>query len=467
MHPITDPALIAGYLKDASNVQGHADALLRPSTDAEVAAIVRHCQTQGIPLTVTAARTSTTAAPVPFGGWVMSLERLNRVHAIGEGGACADAGVLLGELQAQIEATGAFFPPDPTSRHDCTLGGAIACNASGARSFRYGPTRPWIDAVDVVLPTGEQRHVTRQDPLPPGWPAVAWTEPAVKTAAGYSPTPNLLDLLIGSEGTLGVITRAWVRTIPLPADVFALMVWFPNRTAAVDFVQRARARARAQDPLVAPRCLEYFDHHCLALAAARLGEVPPDARAAVFCEQEVGPEGEDAHLTAWWELLEDTDALADDTLVANDPPSQQRLLALRHAVPAGVNETVARNGMPKVGTDLAVPDDALIELMDAYEASTLDHVLFGHIGDNHLHLNLLPKTTEELEQARAWYAHLARLAIARGGTVSAEHGIGKLKRGYLRSMLGDDVLERFAALKRAADPSWILGRGTLLDAPEG
>jgi D-lactate dehydrogenase (cytochrome) len=119
--------------------------------------------------------------------------------------------------------------------------------------------------------------------------------------------------------------------------------------------------------------------------------------------------------------------------------------------------------MPKVGTDLAVPDAALSELMAAYEAAPMEHALFGHIGDNHLHLNLLPRTAEELARARAFYAELVHLALARGGTVSAEHGIGKLKRGYLAEMVGPEVLASFRALKRHLDPAWILGRGTLLD----
>ena len=154
--PVTDPSVIEGYLKDASNVPGgHAAGLVRPTSTEEVAAIVLHCQHHAIALTVTAARTSTTAGPVPFGGWLLSLERLNRIVSIGHDVATAQAGVYLGAFQTEIEATGRFYPPDPTSRNECTLGGSVACNASGARTFRYGPTRPWIVALEVVLPNGE------------------------------------------------------------------------------------------------------------------------------------------------------------------------------------------------------------------------------------------------------------------------------------------------------------------------
>ena len=236
MQLITDPALIDGYLTDASNTRGWAEGLLRPRDAEEVAEILSHCQSHGIPLTVTAMRTSTTGAPVPEGGWLMSMERLSAVHGLDRAG----GGVILGQLQAEIERSGSFFPPDPTSRHECSLGAAIACNASGARSFRYGPTRPWIEAVQYVLADGTLGWADRSTPLPSTWPRPAWSPPHVKTAAGYEPADNLLDLLIGSEGTLGVITEARLRLRPLPAGVMSLFAFFPDTPTLLAFVQRAR-----------------------------------------------------------------------------------------------------------------------------------------------------------------------------------------------------------------------------------
>jgi D-lactate dehydrogenase (cytochrome) len=466
--PITDPSVIAGYLTDASNLRGHAEALCRPTSTAEVAAVVRHCQAHNIPLTVTAQRTSTTGGPVPRGGWLLSTEALSEIRLIGHDTATAGAGVLLGALQTEIEARGRFFPPDPTSRHECTLGAAIACNASGARSFRYGATRPWVVSLDIVLPSGEVITVRRGDPVPAGWPVAAWPAPSVKSAAGYAGTPELIDLFIGQEGTLGVVTEATVRLTDLPADVIGMLLFFPDRPSAVDFMRAARAAALANpEGDLSPRCLEYLDHHCLDLARARGAEVPEGARAALFCEQEVHDAARaDAHLAAWWELLSEGTPLADATLLATDDTSRQRLLALRHAIPAGINERVVANGMPKLGTDLSVPDSGLDAMMDAYEAAPIDHVLFGHLGDNHLHLNLLPRTEAELTVARAFYDDLARLAIRLGGSVSAEHGIGKVKVRQLGWMVGPEVLEGYRALKHHLDPHWILGRGNVLSPPE-
>jgi FAD/FMN-containing dehydrogenase len=462
---VTDPGVLAGYLTDASNVPGRADALVRPRTTSEVSEIVRHCQREGIPLLVTAGRTSTTAGAVPDGGWLLAVEGLDRVLELGHDRASAEAGVTLGAFQAEIEARGRLYPPDPTSRNECTLGASIACNASGARTFRYGPTRPWVAALEVVLPTGEVLEVREGDRIPAEWPVPRWEEPRVKTAAGYAPPRSLLDLFVGTEGTLGVITRATVKLTDLPADVIGLLAFFPDRRSATAFVRTARDAARA-DPrgALSPRCLEYLDASCLDLARDRVGGVPPGARAALFCEQEVEGCGADAHLEAWLAALAEAGALADDTLLATDAPSRGKLHALRHAIPAGVNEAVVRNGMPKVGTDLAVPDEHLDRMMDAYEAAPVASVLFGHVGDNHLHLNLLPRTAAELATAKAYYDELARLAIALGGTVSAEHGIGKLKKRHLAWMVGDGTLAAFRGLKRHLDPNGILGRGNVFDA---
>jgi len=457
--PVTDPAIIEGYLVDASNTRGHAEALYRPRNTEEVAAVMAAAQAAGKPLTITARRTSTTGAPVPRGGWLLSTEKLDRIVSLDE----CEGGVLLGEYQAEVARAGKLFPPDPTSRHECTLGAAIACNASGARTFHYGPTRPWVAAVECVLPDGRVVEADRNTPIPADWPGIVWTEPEVKTAAGYFPADNLLDLLIGQEGTLGLITRARLHLAPQPTGVLSLVAFFADRSALLAFVDTARRHHRTGSGELEPRALEYFGPRALDMVRARVPDVPAAAQHGLFCEIE--HDGEPP-LEAWWDALEAHEALVDDVIVAEDDLGRGRLQAVRHAVPAGINERVVANGMPKVGTDFAVPDAALAEIMDAYERVGpelgFDTVCFGHIGDNHLHLNMLPTNPQQLAAAKARYAELARQAVALGGTVSAEHGIGKLKRELLAEMVGDEVMGRFGALKKHLDPAWVLGRGTLL-----
>lgn len=478
MQPITDPSILAGYLTDASNLPGHASALYRPRTAEEAAAVIRGCQARGEPLTVAARRTSTTGASVPMGGAVLSTELLVEPCILQGDRARVGAGWLLGEFQARAEAAGWMFTPDPTSRLECSVGGAIACNASGARTYRYGPTRPWVESVEVVTPTGEILEVDRATPAP--WPVPRWSEPQVKTAAGYFPSDNHLDLLIGAEGTLGLITAATVRLIPAPAGVLTFLAYFPDEAAMLGFLGAARAMGGRWDgaggtgagkPLAmhtyAPRCIEYFDRRALDLIRGRMPEAP-EAHAALMLEVEHrGGEDGAAALEFWFGVLEAGGATLEQTVVAEEEAGRQRLHRLRHALPATVNEIIARNGVQKVGTDFSVPDAALPEMLRAYEeipaAAGMAAVCFGHLGDNHLHLNLLPKDRAELARAREIYMELARRAVSLGGSVSAEHGIGRLKRAHLALMVPEAVREGWRAMRRAADPAGIFGRGVMLD----
>ena len=460
MELCTDPSVIAGYLKDASNLTGHAEVLARPRTTAEVAEVVSRCQADGIPLTVTAQRTSTTGASVPEGGWLLSTEHLTEVCDVRDARATVSAGWILGRFQEHAEAQGQYFPPDPTSRWDCSVGGAIACNASGARSFHYGSIRRWIEAVEVVLPTGEIREVDRSTPVPEKWRVSDWRAPTPKSTAGYFHGDNLLDLLIGSEGTLGVVTRAVVRFTARPDPLMGLMLFFTNSGVAVDAVSSIRELKKQGSLWCSPLCLEYFDRYSLDLVRERVPGIPDAAGAAVYLEQPF--EGEPP-TGAWFEGIEGWTSLAEFTLVAMTADEHKQMHAARHAVPAAINERLVRFGQKKIATDFAVPDTALAKLVALYDALSLPHATFGHIGDNHLHCNFLPETDEDSVGARAAYARLAEQAVALGGTVSAEHGIGKLKKGSLAMMVPDEVLAQFRALKKAADPNWILGRGNVLD----
>ena len=170
---IIDQEIISGYTTDVSNTTGFADALLRPKDTQELSQIVKMANQYQIPITITAKRTSTTGAPVPHGGWLISMEHFCHIHSLHE----VDSGVILGEYQKFTESQGKMFPPDPTSRNECSIGGAIACNASGARSFRYGPIRPWVEALEVVFPTGEIQIVDRTVPIPDDFPSLSWQLP--------------------------------------------------------------------------------------------------------------------------------------------------------------------------------------------------------------------------------------------------------------------------------------------------
>ena len=531
--PCLDRDIVGGYLSDASGRVGEASALFRPESEADLAAVLTRAASCGEAVTVVAAQTSTTASSVPCGGWLLSTEKLLRLLETDGPGrrARAEAGILLGAFQQRLESEGWLYPPDPTSRHECTLGASVACNASGARSLRYGATRDWVRRLRVVLATGDVLDVTRgqvvsgaaacfeivhADGNVTRVPVPRYREPdGVKHAAGYKSGPELdiIDLFIGSEGTLGVVSEVEVALTALPGSVLCLLAFFADEDSALELVERSRRLGRTTRE-VSPRCLEWFDRAALEIIGRQTSEiaVPGDARVAIFIEQECGTEaeagspGEDELIERWAELLSDCGVLEAEVggvLVARTAAQAERLHQARHAVPAGVNDTAARNGMPKLGTDLSVPDARLREMLELYRRASQDPrgllgpeevgalfaeldcppptssascdpawdsaglpaelptVSFGHVGDNHLHVNFLPESAPALALARAAYEHLTRAAIAVGGSPSAEHGIGKIKHAALRQLVGDEGVAQMRAVKRALDPAGCLGRGNL------
>lgn len=461
---ITDPEIVSGYLSDASNTNGFCEALYRPKSVDELSDVLKHCSQNNVSVTVTAQRTATTGAPVPHGGVLISMENFTQIHS----DTVVDSGVILGEYQRHLADKGLMFPPDPTSRNECSIGGAIACNASGASSFKYGAMRPWVEALEVVFPTGEIQVINRQTPIPNDWPLLDYAVPSVKTAAGYEPVDNLLDLMIGQEGTLCVITKAWLKVVPLP-NVLGLLVFFPTVKTCLQAVAQLKQGAvryrkgieRAESNAISPRCIEFFDRNSIVFMKEKMSELP-DCECGLMIELESKTETF-SKLDVCLDMLEGCGALMEDAILADSDAGRERLYRARHAIPAGVNERVTANVMPKVGTDFAVPDDRLEWMMDAYAEVDLPYVMFGHIGDNHLHLNMLPRNKSELQYAKEMYDELARIAVEYGGTVSAEHGIGKIKKHLLAEMVGPDTIRQFRALKKQLDPNWILGRGTLFD----
>jgi D-lactate dehydrogenase (cytochrome) len=299
-----------------------------------------------------------------------------------------------------------------------------------------------------------------------------------KNAAGYyvAPEMDVLDLFIGSEGTLGVIVEVEVRLLPKPQGLLSGIVFFENEQTLLAFVREARDRslaARVSSPIVREgspvsldaRVLEYFDSESLGFLRQKYETVPADAIGAIFFEQETTPATEDALMDKWLGLLEQHKALTDRSWFATNEADQAKLREFRHALPVLMNEWFARHNQKKVSTDMSVPDEEFAGMLRFYQealrVSNLKYTIFGHIGDNHVHVNILPRDDDEATKAREIYMTFIRRAVAVGGTISAEHGIGKLKREYLRELYSDRHLREMAALKRAFDPAGILGRGNI------
>jgi D-lactate dehydrogenase (cytochrome) len=491
------------YLTDASNLQGgRADKLFVPETREEIAEILKEANEKNICVTVSGARTGTVGGAIPFGGYVISLEKFNKIKEINteEKYAVVGSGVILNDLQKAIDAKNLFYPPDPTE-WSCQIGGSVATNASGARSFKYGATRNYVQRIEIVLPNGDLLTLKRGEVFASNGFIKLTTEsgnkikaklptyeqPNVrKNVSGYFSAENLdaVDLFIGSEGTLGIITEIELKVLDKPESFLSGIVFFKKEKDLLNFVREVKqvsfqtretqtAQLEIQNPKskiqnqIEATILEYFDQNSLEFISEKFPETPTNMAGAIFFEQETNSANEDELFEQWNELLEFHNADTEKSWFTINEQDNAKMREFRHALPVSVNERIVRYKQRKVGTDMAVPDEKFVSFLNFYRQklneSELDYVIFGHIGDNHLHANILPKDEIEAQKAKHLYGRFVAQAIMLGGTISAEHGIGKLKSKYLKAMYGERFLNEMADLKKAFDPNVILGRGNMFD----
>jgi D-lactate dehydrogenase (cytochrome) len=486
---------LENYLTDASNLPGgHAEKLFIPNSAAEIAEILTEANEKNIPVTVSGARTGLVGGCIPFGGYLISLEKLNQIKEIKNGSAVAQAAVILADFQKETEAKGLFYPPDPTE-WSCQLGGTVATNASGSRSFKYGSTRRYVQRLEIVLPTGEILNLKRGEIFSEADGGIeiptesdrkirakipTYLQPEVrKNTSGYFSAEKVdaIDLFIGSEGTLGVITEIEFNLLPKPQGFLSGIVFFKDEVNLLNFVNEARtisfnSRLSTSDPQLPIQLdatlLEYFDQNALSFIKEKFPETPEKMAGAVFFEQETTDETEDELFGQWNELLEKHHAEIDVSWFTTTDADRQKMRDFRHALPVAVNEFIVKHKQRKVSTDIAVPDKNFASMLRFYQKSLkdwgLNYVIFGHIGDNHVHVNILPKDADEAAKAKQLYGRFIAQGIMLGGTISAEHGIGKVKSKYLYVMYGERYLNEMADLKKAFDPKGVLGRNNIFDA---
>jgi D-lactate dehydrogenase (cytochrome) len=480
-----DPSSIRSFLEDTSNIKnGYTPGVFFPETVEELTELIATAVSSNRRFTIAGNGTGTTGGRIPFGDHVISMQQLNRIgepRKLDDGNAVitVQAGAVLEEIQKKTEACGWLYPPDPTEKL-CFIGSTIANNSSGARTFKYGPTRNHISRILVVLPEGDvldlSRGTCRADEkgvfrlnLPIAG-EITFQSPQYrmpdtsKHNAGYfsGERMDLIDLFIGSEGTLGVIAEADLSLIPLPETVLSALVYFMEHDDLFRFVTLLKNSANALNP----RAIEFFDRNSLGFLAGKYPDVPVKSAGAVFIELESTGNKREEHLELLFELMESCGAMTDESWMALDREDQARLREFRHSLPLLVNDWLSRQQESKISTDMAVPDEAFRELFDFYKSSCEQqgfvYIIFGHIGNAHVHLNILPRNHDEFLQAKALYRKFVGKALQLGGTLSAEHGIGKLKSEYLVEMYKESGIMEMVRIKKILDPSLILNRGNLV-----
>jgi len=434
----TDAAECLTYGYDNSRREAQPDAVVFARTHEEVAGLVRACRAHRTPLVARGRGTNTTGASVPVaGGIVVSFERMNRILAIDPANrlAVVEPGVLNADLQIALQPHALFWPPDPTSAPYCTIGGNLACNAGGPRAVKYGATRDNVLALRAVAGSGEEFRCGK---------------PTTKGATGY----DLTRLLIGSEGTLAVITEATLKLTPLPTARRTL------RATYADVASAAEAVARIMAQPVTPCALEFLDGESLRLARAHGGDAVPIAGAMLIIEAD----GEDQTLEASVAAISraargagliDLASAASEAETANLWAARKALSpALRTLSPQKINE------------DVVVPVSRIPELVAAASSLSVRHslpiVCFGHAGNGNLHINLLPRDDAERARAEECLSEIFDVVIALDGTLSGEHGIGLMKRDFMPRALDANALALMRRIKADFDPDGILNPGKLL-----
>ncbi|MCF7918434.1 MAG: FAD-binding oxidoreductase [Candidatus Cloacimonetes bacterium] len=468
------------YLQDESRQCGKAEFICFPENAEEINEAIEFCRKQGLHLTIQGSRTGITGGSVPDGGLILNLERMNKVTGMSRDDTGfylrCQPGLKLSELRSilaeknpdttgwkpaekeiwrEFQSSGHwFFPPDPTET-SASLGGMAACNASGARSYKYGATRNWISDIRVLPTFSNYDKISHC--------VINRISPDLKSAAGYylPAQRREIDLMIGAEGTLGVLYELELKLLPQPLHYLAVMQFFKEEPAAVEFSEKLR------EMNLKPDAIEYFDAAAMILLRRNrqlwqeLPELQDDWQQAVYYEFSGNAEEElEAAAFEAADLAEVYGSQENDCWIVDKRNEIENLKLFRHAVPEAINlklDELKRNfpGIAKISTDLAVPDGCLSEMLHLYRETQKQGwqvIVFGHIGNNHLHTNILPRNEDEYRRGKEIALSWAKKAVELGGTVSGEHGIGKIKRNLMPVMYDPQELMLMQKIKDHYDP---------------
>lgn len=510
-----DPDALRAHIEDAAHFAGgHADGVARPRTERDIAQLLGQ-STRVLPV---GAQSSLTGGATPDGGVVLTTARMASIQESGQHHFRVGAGVPIATLQELLHASGRWYAPSPTYT-GAFAGGVVATNAAGAATFKYGTTRQWTDGLTIVLACGHVIDVTRgevvADPVTgfqlecqcgtrtirPG----TYTMPAVpKCSAGYfaAPEMDLIDLFIGAEGTLGVVTSVVFRVLPEPPSVAWAMVPVRSESVAIALVDALRRASqetwRTRDPRgLDVSAIEYVDRRCLDLLREDGTDrkldvtIPPDAELMLLVQLELsrGTTAEAAFQQAGIALADDA---PDTSLVRffrtlaihgsldnaemawpGDRRRIEQFLAFRESAPAAVNRRVGDakrdvdSRIEKTAADMVVPFEhfgTMLEIYrEGYRARGLDFAIWGHISDGNVHPNVIPRTYGDVVAGREAILAFGREVATLGGCPLAEHGVGRssVKQALLRQLYGDEGLRQMRAIKATLDPRGILAPGVL------
>jgi glycolate oxidase len=439
---LTAPEDLVAYSYDGTFAERRPEVVVQPDSTGQVSEVMKVAWREEIPVVPRGMASGLGAGSIPMiGGMVLDTCRMNQMFEIDEVNftTTVQAGVITQDLADAVAKKGLFYPPDPSSIKQSTLGGNAACNAGGPRCLKYGVTSDYVMGMTVVLADGRVLQTGGK---------------AIKNVTGY----NLTQLLVGSEGTLGVITELTLKLIPLPKVARTAKVVFPKLADASVCVNNILAAG------ITPATMELMDETAIATVeeAMHLG-LPLDVEAILIIEADGMDEDS---------VVKEIEAIADicratgarDVQVARDEAERAALWSARRSI----SPSLARRAPNKLGEDISVPrsaiPDAIAEIKDISRRHDIPIAIFGHAGDGNLHPNILfdmqdPVQVEKMKRAAR---DIFDTSVRLGGTLSGEHGVGNLKLAFLEQDLGPIAIDVMAGIKQALDPKNILNPGKVV-----
>lgn len=479
------------YLQDESKLQGHAEKFFLPSAEQEIVAILQDASASKIPVTIQGALTGLVGAAVPQGGWVINLNKYNKIISLRDNLIHIQPGVRLFELADYLEQHKKIFPVNVTEQTAC-LGGSVSTNAGGSRSFKYGRMRNYVEYLKIILVDGQILEIPRgkylfsaSGDLKIHQPELNFKIPAglkrkrnYDHSAGYylAPEMDLIDLLIGSEGTLGVISEIKLKVLEQKnQDIFIGLIFFDQIQDLYAFSKQAiatcKSNFKSQKPGLSLRALEYIDSSALNYVRSEYSACPENPQvSALLIEQETEPEysGENfmdhPAIKDLFALLTEEQINSSWFSYPSDIKHYRKVIQFRHRIPEKVNQSLKYK---KMGTDLIADNKNLDKILDILRMLPaqygLKFALWGHLGKCSFHLNLLPENQQELEKATKLYKELCKKVVEIDGSIAGEHGLGKNKAHFLPLMYSEEEIAVMKNIKSVFDPNNLLGKGNLFD----
>lgn len=428
------------YSYDATQIEHLPDLVIRPTSADQISRILKIANKEKIPVVPRGAGTGFSGGSIPVqGGIVLSLERMNRILELDEGDliAAVEPGLVLGKFHSFVESKGLFYPPDPSSSDFCTIGGNVAEGASGPRSIKYGGTRNYVLGLEVILPNGE------------------WFKSGartVKSVAGY----DLTRLMVGSEGTLGIVTKIILRLLPLPEDIYTIMVYF----SSIDDAARAVSRIIASRLI--PRVLEFMDSESVkVIRESQKALFPQEVDSILIIEMDGDCENVKRDSKRLRDVCGECNAIGSQIAVEDE--ARKMIWKARKIL----SQALYKIKPTKINEDIVVPRSKIPDMIRELERITKETgikiVSFGHAGEGNLHVNVMTNINDRDEYKRAQDAvdKIFNATLKLNGSITGEHGVGITKSRYLKMEMGDKAVEIMRGIKRQFDPENILNPGKI------